>query len=202
MCVAIYTVVFWNSTQKSVIQKILLNFETKIHITEILQILRTKLVLTDNNVQIIKIEQTDNTKSVKLRQLLQNKDHAWDAFLDALIAANQSYLADLLKASLQLEYSLDAAIGKRRVEGQTVLDPLYQALQQQLRQNIIKDCEIIRQAWERLLASDKLSFGISKVANNRNKWMQNERNFNLILTIISNGSQSTYISNRGRSRNR
>ena len=113
--------------------------------------------------QIIKIEQTDNTKSVKLRQLLQNKDHAWDAFLDALIAANQSYLADLLKASLQLEYSLDAAIGKRRVEGQTVLDPLYQALQQQLRQNIIKDCEIIRQAWEDYLPVTSLALAFQKL---------------------------------------
>ncbi len=55
-----------NTFQRSVIQKHFTQLYNEIDVHEILQLLHTIQILTDNNVQIIKTEQTDNAKSVKL----------------------------------------------------------------------------------------------------------------------------------------
>ena len=160
-----------NLEQRSLIDNNCDQLCNDIHHMELLQIFQIKQILSAESIQMINTEPTEKATNLLMFKILKTTDNSWDALLKALIAVKQSYLAEILDKNATQTYLAEmleneVANKKLRVErhnSKVVLNPLYQPLQKQLRQNIIEDCEIIRQVWHDYLPVTKLALVFQKL---------------------------------------
>lgn len=98
-----------NHAEKAAIRSQLAELCETIDVFEVLIYLRLNKTLTTSDEDRIRHELTRISQALRLIETVQIKDNGWDALLNALVHANQRYLANLLKDSLDKEVTADSS---------------------------------------------------------------------------------------------